>query len=330
MKLFPTLLLATCFLNTSLRADEIPNVIFDTDMDNDCDDAGALAVLHALADKGEAKILAVVTNRRGKSTASAAACDVINTFYGRPDIPIGTDKDGAKFGWNRVSPYTQALRDGFPHDTKPDDEMPDALPIYRKTLAAAADKSVVICSVGALSNLEDLINSGGDDFSSLNGTELIQQKVRRTVIMGGAFPRSAKPETNIRLDIPAAVSVVNRWPSEILWQGYEVGAALECGTSLKSVSKENPIRRAFELRPHMDGFSIDRGKPAHDQASVLLAVRGAESTFWNVVAGGRVIVDSDGHTEYRTDRDRKHSYVEIKGRPDRLTSIINELMATKP
>jgi hypothetical protein len=139
------------------------------------DDAGSLAVLHALADKGEAEILAVVTNRRGKSTASAAACDVINTFYGRPDIPIGTDKDGAKFGWNRVSPYTPALRDGFPHDAKVDDEMPDALPPYRKTLAAAADKTVVICSVGAPSNLEDLINSGGDDFSSLNGTELIQQ-----------------------------------------------------------------------------------------------------------------------------------------------------------
>ncbi len=109
------------------QAESPVQIIFDTDMDNDCDDAGALAVLHALADKGEAEILAVVTNRRGKSTASAAACDVINTFYGRPDIPIGTDKDGAKFGWNRVSPYTQALRDGFPHDTKPDDEMPDAL-----------------------------------------------------------------------------------------------------------------------------------------------------------------------------------------------------------
>jgi hypothetical protein len=305
-------------------------IIFDTDMDNDCDDAGALAVLHALANKGEAEILAVVTNRRGKSTASAAACDVINTFYGRPDIPIGTDKDGAKFGWDRVSPYTQALRDGFPHDAKADDEMPDALPLYRKTLAAAADKSAVICSVGALSNLEDLINSDGDDFSSLNGTELIQRKVLRTVIMGGAFPRSAKPETNIRLDISAAVSVVNRWPGEILWQGYEVGAVLECGASLKSVSTGNPIRRAFEVRPHIDGFAIDRGKPAHDQAAVLLAVRGAESAWWTVVAGGRVIVDSDGHTEYRTDRDRKHVYVEIKGRPDRLASIIDDLMISKP
>jgi hypothetical protein len=30
-------------------------VIFDTDMNGDCDDTGALALLHALQDLGEAK-----------------------------------------------------------------------------------------------------------------------------------------------------------------------------------------------------------------------------------------------------------------------------------
>jgi hypothetical protein len=35
-------------------------IIFDTDIGSDCDDAGALAVLHKLADKGEAKILGVI------------------------------------------------------------------------------------------------------------------------------------------------------------------------------------------------------------------------------------------------------------------------------
>lgn len=35
-------------------------IIFDTDMHTDCDDAGALAVLHALADNWECDILAVI------------------------------------------------------------------------------------------------------------------------------------------------------------------------------------------------------------------------------------------------------------------------------
>ncbi|MGB7325035.1 MAG: nucleoside hydrolase [Rubripirellula sp.] len=316
-------------VQTCVTAGEPAKIIFDTDMDNDCDDAGALAVLHALADRGEAEILAVVTNRRGASTASAAACDVINTFYGRPDIPIGTDKDGAKFAWNKVSSYTPELRDEFPHDSLVDDEMPDALPLYRKTLAAAADHSVVICSVGAVSNLEDLVNSRGDKFSDLNGADLIMKKVRHTVIMGGEFPRSSKPETNIRLDIAAAVSVVNQWPGKILWQGYEVGATLHCGAPLKNITGNNPIRRAFELRPFQNGFAIDHGKPAHDQAAVLLAAGGADPSLWNIVSGGRVIVDSDGHTEFRTDRDRQHSYVEIKGSADRLIKTINDLMTTQ-
>jgi len=41
------------------------DVIFDTDMMTDCDDAGALAVLHALADRGECRIVATVVSSAG-------------------------------------------------------------------------------------------------------------------------------------------------------------------------------------------------------------------------------------------------------------------------
>jgi len=54
MKRFTTLLLVL-FSTVSLFAQI--KVIFDTDMDTDCDDAGALAILHALADNGEVEIL---------------------------------------------------------------------------------------------------------------------------------------------------------------------------------------------------------------------------------------------------------------------------------
>src|SRR3990170_406515 len=58
-------------------------IIFDTDFHTDCDDAGALAVLHALADRGECEILAIMCSTR--DPFSAPAIDVINTYYGRPD-----------------------------------------------------------------------------------------------------------------------------------------------------------------------------------------------------------------------------------------------------
>lgn len=305
-------------------------VIFDTDMANDCDDAGALAVLHALADRGEAEILALVTNRKDPSNASAAAGAAINRWYGRPAIPIGTDKDGAKIRGGRPSSYAPALRDEFPHSAEPDDRMPDALAVYRRTLAAQPDGTVVICSVGALSNLEDLWHSKPDTHSPLTGEDLVLRKVRLTVIMGGGFPRTANPETNLKLDPAAAVSVVNDWRGPILWQGYEVGAALITGAELKPTPRENPVRRAFELRQHHGRPALELGKPSHDQAAVLLAVRGPDPTLWQVVDQGRVITDSEGHTQWSRDWAKAHRYVKIKGSPAALQKTLGELMAAPP
>src|SRR5688500_9929783 len=70
-------------------AEPLPTV-FDTDLDSDCDDAGALALLHTLADRGEAKILATTVS--SKHPWAAACVDGINTYHGRPDIPIGVPK----------------------------------------------------------------------------------------------------------------------------------------------------------------------------------------------------------------------------------------------
>lgn len=307
----------------SLPAAEPVRLVFDTDMANDCDDAGALAVLHALADLGEVEILAVVTNRKDPSNASAAAADAINTWYGRGDIPIGTDKDGSKtpVRWNKPSSYCAALRDGFPHDAKPDDEMPDALEVYRSALSSARDGEVVICSVGALSNLEDLVRAE---------PELVKAKVGKLLVMGGGFPRTNRPETNIKLDPAAAVTVANEWPTPLLWQGFEVGAAMTNGAELLDAPAENPVRRAYELRPFHEHRAIDHGKPNHDLATVLLAVRGAEEEYWTVQEDGRAVIDSDGHTRWERDWNKSHAYVRIKGHPGKLEKILGDLLAAPP
>ena len=43
----------------------VPKIIFDTDMVEDFDDVGAVAVLHAFADEGKCEILAIGTCTRG-------------------------------------------------------------------------------------------------------------------------------------------------------------------------------------------------------------------------------------------------------------------------
>jgi hypothetical protein len=69
-------------------------VILDTDNGTDLGDAGAVAVLHALADRGELEILGVMACT---SDPYIAPClDAYNTYYGRPNIPVGTLKDPEK------------------------------------------------------------------------------------------------------------------------------------------------------------------------------------------------------------------------------------------
>ena len=61
--------------------------ILDTDMGSDCDDAGALALLHQLSKQGKAEILAV-THCASERTG-AVSIKALNDWYGKPDIPIG-------------------------------------------------------------------------------------------------------------------------------------------------------------------------------------------------------------------------------------------------
>ena len=86
------------------------SIIFDTDMDTDCDDVGALAMLHALADAGEVKILATVVS--SKYAYSAPCVEVINRYYGRGDLPIGVPK-GKGATTKRGSRYARQIAQAY-------------------------------------------------------------------------------------------------------------------------------------------------------------------------------------------------------------------------
>ena len=69
------------------QAAEAPvNVIFETDMGNDIDDAMALDMLYKYVEDGKINLLAVMINKEG--SAPAEFVDIMNTFYGH-QVPIG-------------------------------------------------------------------------------------------------------------------------------------------------------------------------------------------------------------------------------------------------
>ena len=304
-------------------------VILDTDMCGDCDDAGALAVLHHLADAGEATLLACIIDSRDEDRAAGAAVSAINTYHGRPGIPLGAyHGDHSK---RHKSAYTAALRDEFPHSAPADDLLPSGLALYRRTLAAADDGSVTVISIGFLTVLHELLVSGPDADSPLPGVELVRRKVGRLVVMGGAFPcnASGQPEfnfANAEADGQDASAVVEHWPTPVLFTGFEIGVAILTGRVLASAGPDNPVRRAYELYPVAGGHALTLGRASWDHTAVLAAVRGAEG-HWRVERGGRCVVAADGSNRWEPGPDGHHAYLTVRTPPEELARLIDGLMA---
>lgn len=266
-----------------IRKRSLTPIIFDSDIGPDVDDAGTAAVLHALADQGEAHILAMACCT--SSEWGAPCLDAINTWYGRPDIPIGTFK-GA--GFLTDSKYNEQIAKRFPNDLKSGKNAPDATEVYRKTLAAQKDRSVTICATGPLNNLQRLLESGPDRFSKLNGKELVKKKVASLVVMGGRFPEGK--EWNFEQDARAAARVMADWPTPILASGFEIGAEIKTGARLHAETPaENPVRAAYELY-----VGAGKDRESWDQTAMYVAVRGLGTSarwMWNVSGNGAITVD---------------------------------------
>jgi hypothetical protein len=96
-------------------------IIFDTDMGGDCDDVGAVFILHGAVERGEARLLA--TMGCVSSEAIAPALDGINTWFGRPEIPVGTLKEP---GFLTGPHYTAELARRFPCGFASGKDFPDA------------------------------------------------------------------------------------------------------------------------------------------------------------------------------------------------------------
>ncbi len=183
----PLLLFGLLTVSATLQADESHPVrlIFDTDMMGDVDDVGTVAVLHALADRREVDVLAMGLS--GKNPWSPLCLNALNTYFRRPNIPIGVVRGPA---FDKRSKYAKTIAKEFPHKLKSAEDTPDAGLLYRKILAQQSDKSVVMVSVGQVTNFRNLLKTGPDEYSNLNGSELVKQKVKAWVCMGGKIPKT--------------------------------------------------------------------------------------------------------------------------------------------
>ena len=303
---------------TSSKGGPVP-VIFDTDFGSDVDDVGALAVLHALADRGETEILGVMVSTSADFDGPRAV-DVINTYYGRPDIPIGlADSSALTF----PSRYTTQIASSFENEEVPN---PTATSLYRQILSVQPDNSITIVSVGFKSNLDDLLLSGPDEYSPLNGADLVAEKVKLWVAMAGQFPNSeqhpAGAEWNLVKDLRAAIIAMSVWPTPVVFSGFEVGVEIRTGGVLQTaVPEDNPVREAYRLHTGGDDHY------SWDLTAVWYAVRGSGGFF--DTCPGRIEVSADGSNGWDPDASG-HAYLSMTVEADLIAKALDELLVTPP
>ena len=296
------------------------NIIFDTDMGPDCDDVGALFILHGAVERGEANILA--TMGCVSADAIAPCLDAINTWFGHPEIPVGMLKDP---GFLAGPHYTSEIARRFPHRFPNGADYPDAMQLYRQVLAKQPDRSVVVVAVGPLRNLANLLRSHPDDASRLNGTELVAMKVKKLVVMGGTyapFANKKEGEWNFKQDTAAAALVCSTWPSPVLFNGE--GGSTNSGRRVTyEMPEHNPLTMAYAVYPGV-GFAGDR--LSWDSIACLVAVRGAEP-WYRVVSGGVNTVDEvTGINTWKAGEDRGHSYLILKAPKTAIETALEEMM----
>lgn len=305
------------FLATPAKAEYINRVILDTDISSDVDDAGAVAVLHALANQGHVQILAMMAS--SGDPWSGPCLDALNTSFGRPEIPIGVIKNNAV---THVSKYTKYLAEHYPNTNSKSLEKPSALDVYRKVLASQPSSSVTVVSVGYLSNLSRLLESGPDQYSPLDGKNLVTEKVKRLICMGGEFPQGR--EWNIYQDAEAAANVVSHWPTPIIFCGFEIGDKIMTGQILQTAAEGHPLREAYRLYNNL------KNRQSWDQATILLAGNLLDATtpdkYLDISDPGKVHIDQNGNNTWEATLNGKHHFIIPNSKTKELAHIIDEMM----
>ena len=319
-------------------------ILFDTDMVEDYDDVGALALLHAFVDEGKCRILASSSCTRDNS--SVAMVEIINSYYGRGDIPTGCSKEIGVVGVtnpkdverrghqkyvNMAKKYSKWVRHGNSNDAL------DSNLVYRKALAAEPDGSVIVCSVGFMTNMRRLLESKPDEISPLSGRELIAKKVRRYVAMAGKMPKGT--EYNVQHDAESARITFATWPTEVVFVDYFAGRHVYCGRGVAEAKYDwqNPVKDIFATcLPSREavrgGKTWDRGEGGHsswDELTVLVAVCGI-SPYFNAERGNFEVIDNSGANIWTPDIAGRHIRVTRAMSDDELGRTLDELIKRPP
>ena len=213
-------------------------IFFETDMSTDIDDVAAVAVLAYQQKQGNITLIGANTN--SADAYSAPCLSALLKYAGLTSVPVGAYQGNVTaFG---SSSYTQQVtaRFGPAGDTRAN--YMDPVANLRTQLAAAANGSVVIVSVGFLSNIAALMKSPADGISSMTGLQLVTAKVKKFVFMAG-YETSGK-EFNMDTDAAASQYVIANIPASIpiVGVGFNFGNQVSFTIPTGGKRHDQPVR----------------------------------------------------------------------------------------
>ncbi len=326
--------------------EDIPHVIFDTDIGNCTDDLLAMQALFALQAKGECQVDAVVSSAKHKG--SQEFLDRAVHYYKADSLPLGF-VEGEKDLYELTPYYTlvdETNEDGTPllEGTGVDiADRPTGCQVYRETLAKLPDKSAVIICIGMASNIGELLDSEPDDISPLSGRELVEQKVKTLYLMAGCFEKVERldrpgeyldAEYNVLGDIPLAKKVLETWPEDLVLIPLEAGMDFPC---IRADVLEDYADQPSSLlyltysKWKVGEVSGDVGPHWWDPLAVAYALDPSAASYFAEPVRGSVTVAEDGKTTFTEKADGNTVVVKpLKDKDEEMYKLLRSYSSYQP
>jgi inosine-uridine nucleoside N-ribohydrolase len=321
-------------------------VIIDTDVGSDLDDAYAIAIAIRAEQLGYVSIRAITTSNMVDKAPAFVQALLAGGGRHLSRIPIGAFH-GTNFcsgeGDNYAAQTLAALKSA-PVTGRA--SFPSATTVLRQTLAAAADGSMTIITIGGQSNIALLMQSPADQYSELSGADLWSKKVARMYAMNSPYPGPPRQwDYNSHCDAAATAYVYqnnggvpiigNQMPLTINIGGCYDGTGVGCTTA--TMSATNPLRLATDFYiGHSGGFSKgggNAGRPAWDPSTILLAMVGTNpapgGAWFNLSGNGTLTVSGSGYNQrnvWSTENQSSHYYVTLPRLYTDYGAILNSLL----
>lgn len=305
------------------------NIILDTDIGCDCDDAGALYILNVFCDNQKADIKAVTHTTSQKH--GVACVSAINRYFGRTDIPLGALKEEGFLDAAEYDTYATKTAEKYPYGILCKDDAEDAVAVLRRTLSEAEDESVYMCFIGQLKNAANLLHSQKDGISPLSGIELVEKKVKEITVMGGNFSQAVLSKTehddsdaeyNIKCDIASAQYFCENCPVRTVFCGFELGEHILTGQKMLALDDDkNPAN--FMYKTH------GGARCSWDLLSVLYCICGEEENF-ELSCAGNISISDTGVSLFKAEDNGLQYYLKLKASKEELKDLLNNFLICPP